>query len=230
MNSAPHIPDEIAKNITKWLRKRDKLKTSDLKQISNFYHSLDIYHNDHMKYYRGLNITKDGFDDFLKSGKLKLKKRSAESWTCNSDIAFKFTPDVYMINQMGIAGIILRKQIPENKMWFNLEKLANRYAYHRELDHPAYIMMEQIKSMKECELVSKSICTSCTIDDFDLVEFKHHVSNKNSIAFLESLNLDSRSWNTISSRMGRKGQNYSVIRVTRINSKSWDLLNAVALN
>ena len=169
MKNLPDIPEHIHRSMLDWIR-NEKTTKEDIENISEFYHYLDFKHNTKTKYYRGLKISPKGIDKFIESGTLKLEDRGIESWSCSENIAMRFR--VSGINDMikdKTASITLHKSIPKNRVLFNLQTIRDEYEgtpfgkYAR--------VIHDIKRYGECELVTKTVCTKCDINEMSDIHF-----------------------------------------------------------
>ena len=186
------IPENIAKYLRAWVNPQVVYKFGGniLKETTDWYRSMKPKHDSSKIYYRGLGISPDGFISFLENSKIKLKKIDMESWTCDEDMGRIFAED-RIETGTHVGAIILRKRIPKNKVIFDFSVIYEMYAdKHKEwnkfrdydsMSQDEYYtdrLLDTIKIFSECELVSSSICTSCSIDEVQQISFRYDQSNK----------------------------------------------------
>ena len=192
MKIPPKMPEDIAELLI-WWSNLPKLKAPELRQIQEFYRSIGKKHNSKKPYYRGLRISKDGFNKMIRTRKLHLKSRVAESWACRLSAAEKFA---HSFDQGGANGILV-KAIPNNKVWFNMEQIRRSYVKFANEEDDRVIgptgveLLERVNMLKECELVTETICTKCDMEEMERITFQFDGSEK-IIDFLKSIVTDKR--------------------------------------
>ena len=182
----PTIPNDVTDLLWDWIQNKKGIKNSKkgLLTIKRFYDSLGIKHNSNKAYYRGLGISGPGFIELITRGSVKLKNRASESWSCMVGSAGRFIPADNKIKDG--CGILLRKRIPENKVIVDLQKMVNHYDSVRHDDSSdifikygpmnysaSWHLLNNIDAMKECELVTQTICTDCNQADMIIMKFKN---------------------------------------------------------
>ena len=213
MKTPPKIPENVAQQIINWIEYGGSPMASTVKihEIKEFYDSLGIKH-DNKPYYRGLKISPKGFDKFMETGKLHLFKDDSESWTCDLDTAEAFLPerDHMLTDRLRMAGFILKINIPKNRVLFNLDEIFKLYQpkfggksifnithrTHSFFGEKAIRALREISRYGECELVTKTVCTKCNLDNVITMTFsyrrpKSHREKSEQLlqAFLSTLNL-----------------------------------------
>ena len=166
----------------------------DLDIIAKFYKSLKIKHDSSKLYYRGIGVSKKGFLELMKTGKLLLKKRMSESWSCDRLVAKRFLPYYSKVHKKnGSAGIILKRTIPKSAIIFNLHEISRKYkkiqnrvsymdivrGHHQDLPFGAsgYDMLDEIENMGECELVTNTVCAACNLGEMSYMTFQYDQSD-----------------------------------------------------
>ena len=163
MKKLPKMPEDLAYFIYRWVMGH-KLRQNELDDIGSFYNNLGLGHSKNVLSYRGLSIGTQGFIKLMQSGKIKLKTRDSESWSCKINVARTFA-------KMGYTGIIMAKKIPENKVIIDLQKLLWIYqnSYMERDNHIlgdyGRKMFRAIATSNECEMLTETICTKCDIKD-----------------------------------------------------------------
>ena len=214
MKNLPKLPDEIAELIGIWIDQSMWIDGSDMKKIylskiKEFYESLKIKHSSSREYYRGIRITDKGFDELCKTGSVKLRSHLSESWSCRKNVSMKFLPSADAIKLgSGGAGILLARSIPSNKIWFNIDAIGRKYkkAYvdYENTDEywdtvssgkwpigeHGYAMLSHLHTLKECELVTSTVCTKCKLDECALIRFLYEEDNEYIPEFLDRLKLN----------------------------------------
>ena len=227
MKELPTISHSVAAALSRWLAGVN-IGTQELSSIVEFYQSLDIKHNSSETFYRGLVITKKGFDELIATEKLQLKKRVAESWTCDLRISKTFMPRDSNIKKSKECGIVLKRKIPNNKVKFNLQKIWEVYAdvwkqvsikkglaTDLPFDLRGYILLEGIGNLKECELVTDTICTSCSVGEMSHLRFKYDESMLEFL--LSNFDLDMQSV----LKLEYKIDNQHIVYMSSVNRGTW---------
>ena len=198
----PVMPEFIGELIFDWLHAIESNK-SDLLAIENWYDTLDVKHDNKKTYYRGINVSKKGFDTLINTGKLQLQKKLSESWTCRKSVAKRFASGktikvsasaakIYTILGRGGASVILQKTVPKDKIWFNLDAIKSLYDQFSDRVigryNVSYVLhlIKDIKKFDECKLITKTVCTKCNIQDISEIRFIWDGS-ENQMGFLEML-------------------------------------------
>ena len=167
MTYSPEIPShKISAALYYWvLRGIDKVDDNELKLLADWYRSLGIKHDYSKLYYRGLSISNVGFSEFAKSGQLKLKPRLAESWSCHKSVAHEFS-EVNVLDHVTNHSIMLGMKIKEKDVLFDLDGIAKLYEKVDVDKLPINFnsALQKIKKYEECELVTKTLCTRCSVD------------------------------------------------------------------
>ena len=200
MKYPPKIPASVGISLLVWVDGTDDLTKKELNDIEKFYASLKIKHNNTW-YFRGLRISRDGAYDLFSTGKLDLRKRDSESWSCKYNIAKTFLPEDRSLKLRGSLGILMAKKIPANKVLFNLLEIEKMYYNVLEedsigiyFDEDGYAALESIERLNECELITKTVCTTCSIDDMRHIEFVYQNEYDDVIdGFLDMFDLDRKS-------------------------------------
>ena len=177
MNSLPKITDTIAEALNDWLT-GSTINSKSVKHISKFYKSLNIKHDNSIYYYRGMSISVDGFKKLLKSGKLNLKKRLAESWSCKDQIAYEFMISTSFKKSDDLkCGIRLKRRISDRDVLADVGGILDAYMQHYlnsnkdVLGGFGYDLMGYMYTLDECELMTRTICDSCDVDELDMITF-----------------------------------------------------------
>ena len=171
---AVSMPYDVSAAIYDWVG-GSKLGSSSLKLLKEFYYAIGPQHSDRVEYYRGLQISLLGFINLLEDRKLKLKSRPSESWSCNRDVAYNIVRDFG--RQKDNAGIVLYRTIPHNKLVADLQEIYNYYQPWMDeendeiLDSAGREAVQRIAEYNECELLTETVCTSCSIDEIDGIMF-----------------------------------------------------------
>ena len=190
-NTIP-FPEHIGDLIVRWLAADYELASSSrlISEVKEFYHSLKLPHDSKRPFYRGLTISPEGFVKFMWKQKLELRHKKIESWSCDKFISYGFA-------LRDRFGIVLERSIPQKKLIMNFIELFRYYedAYDkRDFDILGYDSKSALDSISrlsyECELLTDSVCTSCTIDEVSAIAFPwwHDRSRDEvTINFLKSL-------------------------------------------
>ena len=174
MKKLPKIPVDVAESIYNWVD-GNKLKSSKINKINEFYKHLGLKWDSNTPLYRGLSLSPVGFEELMITGKIKLKKRPVESWSCDFVIAKRFS------NGQNY-GAVLRKQLSTSDIILDLQELYNTYenVYAMQeysdgtaLDKGTVKMFDKIRYYGECEILTKTICTNCDISDLNRIRFLH---------------------------------------------------------
>ena len=187
MKQVKEFDQDVAYSILDWVE-GDQLDSSELENISYFYRSLGIKHDASRLYHRGLTVTKKGFNEFLDTERLKLKKRDAESWSCYKAVGYQFASKHYLR-----SGLLLTRKIPQNKVIVNLvslyeyyeetyfatKKTARQDDYGKLGEYGFMALQHMSKFMGECEILSETLCTSCNIDDVSGIVFVPDSNSEN---------------------------------------------------
>ena len=159
MKNLPQITEPIASVILQWVRASDKVSASDVEIMAEFYQSLEhfgIKHDISMDYYRGLNLSENGILKLLETDHVKLKDNKYESWSCMFETAINFVEG---------SGVILKKNIPARKVIINLQQILEEYNSSKNLSDMETKVLRAIRVYDECELVTDTICTSCSVKE-----------------------------------------------------------------
>ena len=196
MKSLPIPNQQIIESIDDWITGNTLLPKASHDNIKNFYQSLEKYgvkHDSKQLFYRGLKISEKGLVEFFKTDVVKLKGMGSESWTCEMEIAERF------VNYPG--GMVLAKKIPHLNVIINLGQVIEVYSkYYCDVDmNDDYFStcngwldtLDNIKVLDECELITKTICTKCSIDDVVSIMVSSYKPNMTEVfsGFLDSLNI-----------------------------------------
>ena len=237
MKIPPKIPENVAKHIVDWVDNPKKISTNDIRDISEFYSSLNLKHSQSTVYYRGLQISDPGVVYFLNNGNLKLVNKIAESWACKFSVARKFLPMGIGLSKFDEGGIILAKKIPANKVLFDMKAMLELYTPFVKrgtgnvYDIAGSTGAKALRSMNkfgECELVTRTVCTKCDIGDMIHIEFQYYNFDRRSYAGLLDTFLDRFKWDSKSQKLVKYIydiiSNRSIVRINRSDiGSTWNL-------
>ena len=200
MRAPPKMPMDIGRTIYDWIYDPDSLPQRYLDDLVEFYDELNIKH-DNVEYYRGIKVSQDGTYDFLLGGVLKLKNRGIESWSCKYETAESFMPRTQRILNNYESGILLSRKIPAKSVLFNINQIGAAYSYVFDeenigvyFDEDGYNALLSIYDHNECELVTETVCTKCSIEDMVQIKFMYHNGYDDIIDdFFRLFKLDSKS-------------------------------------
>ena len=160
------LDDHIGKLIFDWVMGDRTMKPAEIKDLAEFYNSLKLRRDYSGEYFRGLKIRESGFESLAKFGTLKLIKRKTESWSCDLDVARRFSLAT-IFNGQTTYGLILKRDIPDNKVLFSMSDI---YDYYEDAKYEDNIVSDRgidaidaLEYHMECEVVTKTICTSCSL-------------------------------------------------------------------
>ena len=162
MKTPPIVLSPIVTLINNWIR-GEKLNKGSINAIQKFYQLLDIKHRANRKVYRGLQLSPKGFEKFMTTGKLNLKKRLSESWSCQYSTASKFANHDY--------GVIIFNTIPKNKIIIDIEEFYKKYVGNPNNSMALDTLLGRIKYYSECEIITNSICTKCDVKNALIINF-----------------------------------------------------------
>ena len=175
MKKLPKIPDSVIESISWWVGGgMSRLSSGALEDIKQFYTSLKIKHNSNVELYRGIRLSYKGFNKLMTTGIVELKKRKAEGWSHDIDVANEF-----MSTRGSEYGIILGMKIPKNKIIVDIQKLHDTYRHlFNKNDSRISSMAETILVglgglRSEMEVIVEPICTKCTIDNVIKMNFRY---------------------------------------------------------
>ena len=203
MRKLPQIPNNVISDalyywVSYGMEGFDVIGVDGVKLLSNWYKSLNTKKlNSSVLYYRGLMISDSGFSKFSASGKLKLKKKPAESWTCRRDVAYRFSEESVFHNTSN-SSIMLGMKMQEKNVLFNLSNLPEIYKNVDLSDASKNFLdaLKMIESYDECELVTNTTCTSCSIGtDIISISFKYNkIKSYDNLEILFNDHLDLKKW------------------------------------
>ena len=173
MKNLPEVTDEVAIIIREWADLGGTLNSKKIAILKDFYSSLGVKWNSKTTMYRGLTLSSLGFEKMMFSGKIKLIKRSTESWTCEFNIARRF------YNYQDYA-VILAKKIPKKSVIIDLNAIYELYRpmmLDKTSSENFMDMMNRLHHYNECEILTETLCTSCEIKDLIRIRFAY-VNNK----------------------------------------------------
>ena len=189
MKNLPHIPRPITATISGWITGETLMlqrKTAkSMEDLKLFYRKLKLSHDVGQLFYRGITTSPNGFVEMMVTGKINLKKKELESWSCDMDIARDFSTNRDF-------GIIFGKTIPKRKIIADFIKLYDMYEpvkkdyydgklYNNNARFDVVSMLDTIERMKECEILTNSICTKCEVEDCVEISFnmRHNIQISN---------------------------------------------------
>ena len=183
MKYLPKITTNIEQTIKRWVIDSKDVKPNDIELFIELYDLLEmsghVKHNPKAKFYRGLNVSYDGMEKFINTGTVDLKRRKLESWSCDIHMAGEFVPE---------EGVILERSIPRNKVLMNLEHVLQAYSNKKNWpienstgqNQPIKRLIKVLEMFDECELITSTICTKCTIKDMvEITVFKLNMMGDN---------------------------------------------------
>ena len=221
MKTPPTPERHVIQSILHWVVDGSYADEVVRKNMKEFYRSLKSYgikHNSKEIFFRGLRITEKGLMEFFKKGSLKLKNRNAESWTCDEYIAENFAKGR---DYDDFSGIILAKQIPENKVVINFQQIREAYGKFKVIEDAYWEeALFAIDEYDECELVTDTICTKCSVKEVAVVEFVYNnYMGDEFVGFLElHANLIADDFKKIITT----GKSYFGVRLTN-DGHSWEI-------
>ena len=203
MSELPKIPSDVIGNIQDWVvhgsYQIEKIRSDKkaIKEIQEFYASLNIPVKSNKLYHRGLMVSRKGFIKLLENRKVDLKQQVIESWTCDREIAYGFAMPI-----SDAIGVVVTKNIPKNKLIADLNALYDLYKmeYLRtgtsgSVTHTTLRMLDEIEGyMNECEVLAETMCVKCDMDEISGISFTvKNVSNSDITLIAEFIDdLDSK--------------------------------------
>ena len=228
MKKLPPLPDWVLiQSIDYWLEGNAFSAKGLHENMRDFYLSLKDYsvkHDPKKLFYRGLSLSDKGLMEFFRNGEVKLKNRGAESWTCDINVAQRF------VEFQGSSGIVLAKKIPSMDVIINLEQVQEAYNTYdwennttddEDIQDEWYDTLAQLENLDECELVTETICTKCSVDEIVQIDFLYESDMMEIfMEFLDTLNVAFG----MEKFIGKLSSGKSNFSITLIKEKSWIIL------
>ena len=177
MSSLPKIDDSVGDAISDWTIKANPTSRI-VNTLEKFYDSIFDFVEPHKKnklYYRGLSISDDGFRKFTVRGQLDLKSKLAESWSCHLHIARRFG-DFTMEREISNRDVIID--------FYKVMRLYEKPYKKKDMEYfskSGFEAMRKLNVFKECELLTNTICTSCSIHDMVEIGVEYNESISDSL-------------------------------------------------